>query len=413
MSEQPIIGLALSGGGARAMAFHLGCFRALHDRGILERVRVLSTVSGGSVIGASWAYRGETFAEFDANLTAVLRRGIQWDIAREVFLTPTGVRIAGTLVFTGSLSAVAAIAGFVVAWVRRWFGLPTVAIERALSRLTNALPIWGSLTTAFEDALARRLFGRATLDQVKRDGLTTVINACDLRTGTAFRFGSHGSGGWRYGRITGNPQTIAKAVAASAAFPILLPPLIERFDFLKKGERASHTVSLTDGGVFDNLGVSVLEPNRVHEASFTFPVTHLISLNAGPGQFRVASGHHYWWLGRVARSFEAVHRKVQDAVYQRLHKYAETGELGGFGMVYLGQQDEKLPWHPPDLVRREDVIDFPTDFAPMAQHDLDLLSKRGEQLTHTIMDRYLPSLGLPQRNEEVRANEAKKRLPAT
>jgi hypothetical protein len=42
-----------------------------------------------------------------------------------------------------------------------------------------------------------------------------------------------------------------------------------------------------------------------------------------------------------------------------------------------------------------------------------LLSKRGEQLTHTIMDRYLPSLGLPQRNEEVRANEAKKRLPAT
>ena len=33
--REPFVGLALSGGGARAMAFHLGCLRALHDRGIL------------------------------------------------------------------------------------------------------------------------------------------------------------------------------------------------------------------------------------------------------------------------------------------------------------------------------------------------------------------------------------------
>jgi NTE family protein len=50
--SEPKIALALSGGGARAMAFHLGCLRALHDLGILDRVRVLLTVSGGSVIGA-------------------------------------------------------------------------------------------------------------------------------------------------------------------------------------------------------------------------------------------------------------------------------------------------------------------------------------------------------------------------
>ena len=43
--SEPKIALALSGGGARAMAFHLGCLRALHDLGILDRVRVLSTVS--------------------------------------------------------------------------------------------------------------------------------------------------------------------------------------------------------------------------------------------------------------------------------------------------------------------------------------------------------------------------------
>ena len=46
------IAISLSGGGARAMAFHLGCLRALHTAGLLERADVLSCVSGGSVIGA-------------------------------------------------------------------------------------------------------------------------------------------------------------------------------------------------------------------------------------------------------------------------------------------------------------------------------------------------------------------------
>src|SRR5438874_6644430 len=72
----PRIGLALSGGGSRAIAFHLGCLRALHDRGIVEQVRVLSCVSGGSVIGALWAYRDKTFTEFERDVVRLLRRGL-------------------------------------------------------------------------------------------------------------------------------------------------------------------------------------------------------------------------------------------------------------------------------------------------------------------------------------------------
>ena len=34
------IGLALSGGGSRAIAFHLGCLRALNQLGLLDRVSV-------------------------------------------------------------------------------------------------------------------------------------------------------------------------------------------------------------------------------------------------------------------------------------------------------------------------------------------------------------------------------------
>lgn len=389
--EKPYIGLALSGGGARAMAFHLGCLRALNDCGILDRVKVISTVSGGSVIGAAWAYNQTSFEVFDETITATLRRGLQWDIVREVFFSSQGIKIVSTLLFSGVLSLVIAISLFVLSRARRWLGVPSAGIESRLATFSRLLPVWGSLTTAFEAALARKLFGERRVDQVAREGLVTVINACDLRTGTAFRFGSERSGGWRYGKIIGNAPTVAKAVAASAAFPILLPPLIETFEFEYKGARQSNTMSLTDGGVYDNLGVAVLEPGRDHEYGFHFPVTHIISLNAGAGQLS-GEERHYWWIGRVARSFNAVHRKAQDAVYQRLHKYVANGEIKAFGMVYLGQQDERLPCPPPDLIRRDQVKEYPTDFAPMSEDNLDLLASRGEQLTQLIVARYLSSL---------------------
>jgi NTE family protein len=390
--QEPFIALALSGGGARAMAFHLGCLRALHDRKILDKVRIMSTVSGGSVIGACWAYRGENFSEFDRHVVSVLRRGLQRDILREAFFSWEAPKILLTLLLTGTSSLILSLVSLAASRARRWLGIPTGRLDDWLATLARCLPVWGSLTTAFEAALTRRLFGVRTVDQVQRVGLIGIVNACDLRTGTAFRFGSQKSGGWRYGSVIGKPPRVAKAVAASAAFPILLAPLVETFDFEKKGQKTRATVSLTDGGVFDNLGVAVLEPGRARDSLFNHPVSHLISLNAGAGQFE-GEDRHYWWLGRVARSFEAVHRKAQDAVYQRLHKFAETGELQGFGMVYLGQQDAKLPWAPSDLVRRDQVRNYPTDFAPMSAKNLELLAKRGEQLTQIIVDRYLPGLG--------------------
>ena len=43
------IGLALSGGGYRAAAYHIGALRALHKLCVLNKVDVISSVSGGSV----------------------------------------------------------------------------------------------------------------------------------------------------------------------------------------------------------------------------------------------------------------------------------------------------------------------------------------------------------------------------
>ncbi|MBI2160037.1 MAG: patatin-like phospholipase family protein [Candidatus Rokubacteria bacterium] len=46
------LGLALSGGGFRASFFHLGVLARMAEWGLLRHVEALSTVSGGSILGA-------------------------------------------------------------------------------------------------------------------------------------------------------------------------------------------------------------------------------------------------------------------------------------------------------------------------------------------------------------------------
>ena len=45
------VGLSLSGGGYRAAAYHIGTLKKLDELGLLEKLDVISTVSGGSING--------------------------------------------------------------------------------------------------------------------------------------------------------------------------------------------------------------------------------------------------------------------------------------------------------------------------------------------------------------------------
>ncbi len=59
------IALALSGGGARAMAFHRCCLRGLHKSGLLDRIDTLTAVSGGSVLAAIYCRHEGDFGAFE------------------------------------------------------------------------------------------------------------------------------------------------------------------------------------------------------------------------------------------------------------------------------------------------------------------------------------------------------------
>ena len=365
------VGLALSGGGSRAIAFHLGCFRALHDLGLLARLQVISSVSGGSVIAAMYAYSSESFADFDGRVVELLRRGLQRDIVREaVRLRAIGKTVQAQLL------------------------IGAASITRSLTGLWKTPPVRTfSRTEAFREALRRSLFRNTLMRDVARDSLDTVINATELRTGSAFRFGSRQSGCWRFGRIAPEEALVADAVAASAAYPALLPALDREYRFLKKSVTTDPTrILLTDGGVFENLGVSPMEPGREPSISTNvFSPEYIICCDAGAGLFDDDT-YPMCWPTRMRRSFLTVFRKVQDATRNRLHRLAEWGDISGFVLSYLGQKDGKLPWIPPELPKRAEVKDYPTDFAAMKRADLDRIALRGEVLTRFLVAYYLPDL---------------------
>jgi predicted acylesterase/phospholipase RssA len=58
------IALSLSGGGTRAVGYHLGTLDYLHRCGLLEQVGILSTVSGGTLVGASYVLSVEENISF-------------------------------------------------------------------------------------------------------------------------------------------------------------------------------------------------------------------------------------------------------------------------------------------------------------------------------------------------------------
>jgi NTE family protein len=200
------IGLTLSGGGFRAAAFHLGVFRKLDNLGLLKKLDLISCVSGGSIAGA--------FLALNWNSTTVLDE-------LENYLA------------TRSIAVGSAIGGV--------FDL----FETRLDKLANTFD--------------RDLFKGANLDALV-DGPRIYVNSTNLATGNMFFFVAGGGGKSEMGEhelgiIEAPDFSLARAVAASSAFPPVFPPLCLQSDVYPPSANIEY-VSLTDGGVYDNMGVN-------------------------------------------------------------------------------------------------------------------------------------------------------------
>ena len=214
--------LCLSGGGYRAMVFHVGVLWRLNELGYLPRLDRISSVSGGSiaagVLALNWSRLG-----FDEH-------GVAQHFVQQL-VSPIR-RLADHTVDTGAVLAGAA--------------LPFLSISDAVAK-----------------AYRKHLFGDATLQDLP-DQPRFVINATNLESCSLLRFSKPYLADYRVGRVDHPRISLAVAVAASSAFPPILSP--SRLDLDREtwqtdpgntltAEGFRRSIRLTDGGVYDNLGL--------------------------------------------------------------------------------------------------------------------------------------------------------------
>ena len=226
---KPGSALCLSGGGYRAMVFHLGAIWRLYECGLLGRLSRVSSVSGGSITAGLLALRWQA-------------------------ITP-------------------------VAPERGRFEREMVAPIRALASKT--LDVWsvvkgvflpGRISDYFAATLDKDLYGGATLQDLPDDqnGPRFVINATNLKSGVLWRFSKPYMGDYRTGRVFNPVFSLARAVAASSGFPPVLAPLAFSLDpatiKVEEGNDLhfppfTTEIRLADGGVYDNLGLETAWKN--------------------------------------------------------------------------------------------------------------------------------------------------------
>lgn len=218
------IALCLSGGGYRAMLFHLGAVIRLNEIGELRGLDRVSSVSGGSItagmLGAAW-----NDLRWDDHSTATN--------LDELVIGPI-IEMAGHTIDAGSI----------IGGILRPFRTISQNVARAYDR---------------------HLYDGRTLRDLPpdADGPRFVINATNVQTGKLFRFSRPYEGDWSVGLWREPTTSLADAVTASSAFPPVLSPHTVRpsgrFDETTSGPNSSDAftkkVWLSDGGVYDNLGL--------------------------------------------------------------------------------------------------------------------------------------------------------------
>ena len=242
-NQERNFGLALSGGGSRAAAFHRGTLRGLNEVGLTKGIGTVSTVSGGSVFGASW-------------LAARARNR-----SDEGFLTSLRDTLA------------------------RGFVRPALANWRLLQIALPGQTRTHRLGETFDECL----FEGLSFDQLPQRPVL-CMNTTILNNGQVGRFSQGGFSAAGVGKFTQGsyPEglveglSLGMATVSSAAYPFGLPPLslaAKRFAFPLTGALDGHQkLVLTDGGILENLGVQTLLRSK------RFGTKHIVLSDAGAAE---------------------------------------------------------------------------------------------------------------------------------
>lgn len=322
-------GLALSGGGFRAAAFHLGVLRKLSQLGLLDKIDLISCVSGGSIAGAFLALHWGSATVLDELDSYLATRSI----------------------------AVGSVIGGVLD-----------PFESRLDKLARSYD--------------RDLFKGGTLDALKA-GPRLYLNATNLATGNMFFFVAGGGGKSEMGEhelgvVDAPGFSIARAVAASSAFPPVFPPL--RLDAAAYPPAAAcDYVTLSDGGLYDNMGVN--PALRARNA-----LDYLVVSDGGK-PFAIRLGPTESGIVVLKEGLDIMMEQIRGLEFDRIEYRHKAG--AGPRPLWFSIDSVEGESHPGDAAFASSIR---TDLRALSGAERAVLNRQGGALVESRIRRYAPEL---------------------
>ena len=342
------IGVALSGGGFRATLFHVGALWRLVELGILPRVARVASVSGGSITAGVLA----------TNWPALAARP---DIPTYTRLVVEPLR----------------------AFCRQ--SIDSAAIGEGI------FSPFASVGDVVERKYRKHLFGDATLADLPA-APRFIFNATNLQTGRSFRLSKPYMGDYRIGLLRNPTIPVARAVAASSAFPPVLSPIVldrpGTFEAVEGADLAGNPaytkrIFLSDGGVYDNLGLETVW-NRCR--------TVLVSDAGAP--FSVGDEVETDWIKQSMRALDVATDQSRGLRKRALVDDLRRGERQG---AYWGIDTRIADYGLADAMACRDALALPlatirTRLNPFSDREQEELVNWGYALADASIRRFAPAL---------------------
>ena len=343
------LGLGLSGGGFRASLFHLGVLASLAEWDLLQQVEVISSVSGGSIVGAHFYLKlrhlletrndaeisRDDYVELVRELIHEFLAGVQKNVRTRVVASPwANLRMLLTH-YTRSARAGDLLDRHLFRRIADGRADGSTQGPRLLSDLRIDPPL-DSDQSSFNPVR----------DNWKRQHKVPILilNATSLNTGHCWQFGATWMGEspaavdpkvdsndrlrrMDIGREAPPPHDtlrLGHAVAASACVPGLFEPSTLPQLYKKK------LVRLVDGGVFDNQGVAGLLEQECR----------IVLVSDASGQMSAQDQPRGGFLGSTMRSNTILMDRVRQTQFRDLRARRQSGQLDGLSYVHLKQDLE-------------------------------------------------------------------------
>ncbi len=244
-NTKQIAGLALSGGGFRAVLFHLGVIRFLFEQQLLKNLKIVSSVSGGSILAAhlvlNWTKYNGTECSFNCAAREIIR------------FTKTDIR---SRIIRRSLMYLLYLVPWLICKLRR-ISTRNLQLERSYKILFGAARLTGLLKDPKSPAPDQAPELPVPALHIMAASLTTG-EPCAF-SGKGFRRCGSGTAENPYDPWLGENLRVSWAVTASSSYPIIFPPVRIDAKALECAKDAFTTHHyLTDGGVVDNSGIQEL-----------------------------------------------------------------------------------------------------------------------------------------------------------